>query len=219
MNKKLKFTDGKELDIGVMYGIGQNYAKHAKEMGSGVPAEPVIFIKPPIAYISDGDSIELPNMSGNVHHEVELVLVIGKDCKKVSKEEAHLYIAGYAVGIDVTMRDIQQKAKSEGKPWAVCKGFASSAPISRIISAEQIAENDPHFDIELSVNGEIRQKVNTMEMERTVSELIAYLSDVFGLNAGDCIFTGTPEGVGSIKKGDRLKASMSGGISLEVSVV
>jgi 2-keto-4-pentenoate hydratase/2-oxohepta-3-ene-1,7-dioic acid hydratase in catechol pathway len=218
MIKNLIFTNGKELRPGVMYGIGQNYAKHAKEMNSTVPAEPVIFIKPPSSYIPGGDRIKAPKMSNNVHHEVELVVVIGKECVNVSKEDAYKYIAGYAVGIDVTMRDLQNKAKTEGKPWAVCKGFATSAPISRIIPIEEISSDNPDFDIELLVNGEMRQAVNTSEMERSVGVLIEYLSEIFGLYPGDCIFTGTPEGVAKIQSGDKLFAELKGFTTLEVEV-
>ena len=114
--KKLKFTDGTVYPVGTIYCIGQNYAKHALEMGSTVAENPTIFIKPPSAFIEDNEMIVLPDFSSNVHYEVELVVLIGKDCKEIDENLAWEYIAGYAVGIDVTLRDIQNQAKKEGKP-------------------------------------------------------------------------------------------------------
>lgn len=218
MKRTLKFTDGKEMPLGMMFCIGSNYSKHAKEMGGSVPTEPVIFLKPPKAYIEDGESVILPDFSELVHHEVELVVVIGKDCENISAAEAGEYIAGYGVGLDITLRDIQNQAKKEGKPWAVAKGFFTSAPISKIIPADQFNINEPHFDLLLKVNGEIRQSEHTSEMERAVATLVEYLSRVFTLQAGDVIFTGTPEGVGQINRGDVLEAELSGHCYLKVNV-
>ncbi|MFA6570811.1 MAG: fumarylacetoacetate hydrolase family protein [Bacteroidota bacterium] len=212
----LEFTNGNNLRIGTIYGIGKNYSDHIKEMGGAAPEEPLIFIKPSAAYLPDGGTILLPAISNNVHHEVELVIVIGKECVNIKKEDAYKYIAGYGIGIDVTMRDIQAKAKKEGNPWAVAKGFATSAPLSKIIPASEFNEQEPLFDIELKVNGVTKQKVSTKEMMRTASELIEYLSEVFGLYPGDCIYTGTPEGVGKISDGDELVALLNGKEFLKV---
>lgn len=112
-------------------------------------------------------------------------------------------MAGFAVGIDVTLRDLQNQCKTNGKPWAVAKGFRTSAPISKITPLNQIPTNMKYFDLELQINGQIKQSGNTKDMERSVEELISYLSKVFSLKAGDLIFTGTPEGVGKINKGDK----------------
>ena len=212
------FTDGRKLKVGTMYCVGQNYSKHAKEMGSEMPNDPIIFIKPPNAYVSNGGKVILPSISNLPHHEVELVVVIGKDCNNVRTNDAVKYIAGYAVGLDITLRDIQNKAKKDGHPWAVAKGFRTSAPISKIVSATQFGEEIPFFALELKVNNEMRQAANTKEMERSVAVLISYLSGIFGLREGDCIFTGTPEGVGEIKHGDKLHAELKGFISLDVIV-
>jgi 2-keto-4-pentenoate hydratase/2-oxohepta-3-ene-1,7-dioic acid hydratase in catechol pathway len=218
MDKHFIFTDGTKLEIGTMYCIGQNYEKHAKEMGGEVPKDPVVFIKPPASYIPDGSSVILPDFSNNVHHEVELVVVIGKDCRNVSQSEARTCIAGYAVGIDVTLRDIQKSAKESGKPWAVAKGFVTSAPISQVIPARDFGDVIPYFDLKLQVNGELRQNGNTKDMARPVAMLIEYLSKVFTLREGDCIFTGTPEGVGKIISGDNISAELSGKVFLDISV-
>ncbi len=218
MKRTLVFTDGKELPVGMMFCVGSNYSKHAREMGGTIPAEPVIFLKPSKAYLQNGESIKLPDFSELVHHEVELVVVIGKDCDNITADEARDYIEGYAVGIDVTLRDIQNQAKKEGKPWAVSKGFVTSAPISVVIPSSLFHEKEPCFDLSLKVNGEVRQQVHTSEMERTVGKLLEYLSKVFTLQAGDVIFTGTPEGVGQIKKGDTIEAELVGYANLKVFV-
>ena len=218
MYEKLKFKNGWEMETGTMYGIGKNYAKHAREMGGEVPKDPVVFLKPPAAYVSTGSEIKLPDFSENVHHEVELVVIIGKDCMDVNADEAFDYIAGYGVGIDFTLRDLQAKAKQAGLPWTVAKGFYQSAPISEIVPAEEIKEKAPVFDLELKVNGEIRQSGSTKDMERPVDILIEYLSHVFTLRKGDVIFTGTPEGVGQIKSGDKIEAELKGFAELKINV-
>lgn len=216
MDFEFTFTDGRKLPVRTIYCIGKNYSKHAKEMGGDVPTEPIIFIKPASAYVSDKGTILLPNFSKLIHHELELVVVIGKESYGISPEDADSIIAGFGVGIDVTLRDIQNKAKNNGEPWAVAKGFQTSAPISNIVPYELIKENPKFFDIELYLNGVLKQKVNTSEMERTYSDLIAYLSDVFSLQPGDCIFTGTPEGVGQINSGDELIAILKNYVSINV---
>ncbi len=206
MGNLLKFTDGTEMPIGVMYCIGQNYALHAKEMGSTVPSEPIVFIKPPSSYVEDAELIKLPDFSNSIHHEVELVVVIGKGTDSEINTNYEDYIAGFAVGIDLTLRDIQKKAKEKGHPWAVAKGFYKSAPISNVVP---IANTDKRtFGLELYVNNELRQKGNTKDMERDIETLIKYISKVFSLRRGDVIFTGTPEGVAEIKSGDTVVAKL-----------
>lgn len=215
MPKYFKFTDGRELQVGTFYGIGRNYEAHAREMGGDVPAEIVVFLKPPAAFVEDGGTILLPEFSQLVHHELELVAVIGKECTQVSAAEALDYVAGYAVGIDVTLRDVQSRAREEGNPWAVSKGFATSAPVSMVVPAEAAGPN-PDFVIELRVNGELRQKASTSQMVRSVGVLVEFLSNVFTLQPGDAIFTGTPEGVGPIADGDAIHAELKGFIALDV---
>lgn len=223
MNNDLNYTNrgstGRSVQSGTIFCVASNYALHAKEMGTVVPTEPSIFIKPPQAIIRSGDSIICPAMSNTVHHEVELVVLIKNDCSHVSRSEAYKYIAGYAVGIDVTMRDIQKKAKEAGKPWAIAKGFVTSAPVSDIIPAEEFEDQIPDFDLLLYVNDELRQSGNTSAMQRSVPELIEFLSSVFTLRANDLIFTGTPAGVGAIKSGDILSAELKGYVKLNVNVI
>jgi 2-keto-4-pentenoate hydratase/2-oxohepta-3-ene-1,7-dioic acid hydratase in catechol pathway len=197
MNRPVfRFTDGRTLEAGTCYCIGRNYAKHAAEMGAVVPTDPIVFLKPPAALRHTGESITLPSWSQDVHHEVELVVVIGE----------HGSIAGYAVGIDLTARDVQLRAKQLGEPWAVAKAWNGSAPVSDVVPADD-AGHGP-WTLTLDVNGVTKQAGTTADMERTVDALVAYLHDVFTLQPGDCIFTGTPEGVGPVHRGDHVVARL-----------
>ena len=205
------------IPVGTMYCIGRNYAAHAREMGAEVPSAPLVFIKPPAAYLPDGHTVTIPEISQNMHHELEMVVIIGKDAADIPPSSALDYVAGYAVGIDFTLRDIQTIAKQKGEPWAVAKGFVGSAPISPVIPVHQLP-NPNDISLELSVNGQLRQSGNTSMMERTVEELIAYVSTIFTLRRGDCIFTGTPEGVAQVKGGDRITCSLGDVASLSVTI-
>ena len=200
-----------------LFCIGRNYADHAAEMNSPVPAAPMVFLKPSTALIGSGAVVVLPAQSEDVHHEVELVAVIGKKGKDIPEAEALQHVAGYAVGLDMTARDIQARAKQKGHPWSVAKGFDTFAPLGEIVPAANIA--DPQqLSISLRVNDEVRQEGHTADMIFPVSTLIAYCSTIFTLLPGDLIYTGTPAGVGPVREGDRLRAKVSGVPALEVSV-
>jgi len=201
--KKYTFTNGNELPIQTMYCIGRNYAAHAKEMNAVVEEQPLIFLKPSSAFCTDNSVVSIPSISNEMHFEGELVVVIGKEGFNISQDEADDYIAGIGVGFDLTLRDIQSVAKSKGHPWAVAKGFRHSAPISQIIPYSAIMNLD-QLEFYVHCNGIQRQYGITSQMERSIKELIVYLSTIFELQQGDCIFTGTPEGVGAVSKGDEL---------------
>lgn len=206
------------LEIDNIYCIGRNYVEHARELDNEPPDKPLVFLKPSSSIIYDGGEIQLPSQSKNIHHEVELVIAIGKAGKNIPKSEVLDYVAGYAVGIDVTARDIQQKAKDNAHPWTVAKGFDTFAPLSSFVTRDQI-EDPQDIELQLVVNGETRQADNTRLMIFPVVELINYLSTIFTLQPGDLIFTGTPKGVSPIKSGDHIKASLNGGLAkLTVSV-
>jgi len=212
--KNISFIDSEqELAVGKILCLGQNYAAHIKEMRAEVPAFPVIFIKPPSALISGGANIILPKISHEVHHEVELVAVIGKSGKNIPRSEALKHAAGYGVGLDMTLRDIQREAKKKGLPWAVAKGFDTSAPVSAMVSAHRIG-NPQNLTISCRVNGVLRQRSSTSAMIFSMDRIIEYLSSVFTLEAGDLIFTGTPEGVGEVKEGDTIEAELEGYVSI-----
>jgi len=207
-----------KLPVNSIFCIGRNYAEHAKELKNVVPDRPMVFLKPVSALIFDGESIFIPEQSKEVHHEVELVVAIGKTGKNIPESQAGDFISGYGIGIDVTARDIQQVAKEKSHPWSVAKGFDTFAPISTFIDSSNIA--DPQdLELKIEVNGETRQHGNTRDMIFPVKTLISYLSTIFTLSPGDLIFTGTPEGVSPIKSGDRIRATLGDKLAeLNISV-
>lgn len=210
----IEFIDGREIPVGTFYCIGRNYANHAKEMGAKVPNEPLIFTKSSQALVNNNSAVVLPEYSNNVHHEVEIVLSIKKDCHNIELNEAEDYIEGIGIGIDLTLRDIQSKLKEGGKPWEVAKSFYGSAPISEFLLYNEIKQTE--FNFNLYVNDQLRQEGNTGDMLFDFKYLISFLSKKFFLRAGDCIFTGTPEGVSEIKKGDRATANLESHVQLNV---
>ncbi len=205
------------LPVGKLLCLGKNYEKHAKEMGADVPADPVVFMKPSTALLRSGGTVRIPAVSRDMHHEVELVVVIGHAARDVCEEEAMSHVLGYAIGLDMTLRDLQTIAKKRGEPWTIAKGFDTSAPISDVVLKDQIP--DPHaLWLRLSVNGETRQHGSTADMILKIPYLISYLSRIFTLERGDCIFTGTPEGVAQVVAGDRLHAEIEGIVGLDVVI-
>ena len=187
----------KSLTVGKILCLGRNYAAHAREMGTTIPESPIIFLKPSTAIIHDGENIAIPKISSDVHHEVEMVVVIGKQGRNITVGNAYRHVGGYAVGLDMTLRDIQAEAKKKGFPWAVAKGFDTSAPISDAIDSATVS-NPHNLDLTLKVNGETRQYSNSRNMVHKIDFLVSYLSTIFTLEPGDLIFTGTPEGVGAV---------------------
>jgi acylpyruvate hydrolase len=209
MKTTILLPQKKEIRINNIFCVGKNYADHAKEMGGDVPKEPIIFLKPTSAVISDGQPIRIPSISSNVHHEVELTVLIGKHGKDIPLNEALSYVAGYGVGLDMTMRDKQNEAKKAGNPWTISKGFDTSAALSPFVEAAAVP--DPHnVEIMLTVNGTKRQHSNSRNMIFRIDVLIAFLSSVFTLEEGDIIYTGTPEGVAQVVSGDTLIAEIPG---------
>jgi len=200
------------LQFGSLFCIGRNYAEHIKEMKSESTPDPVVFLKPRNSIILNGDALTLPSSSDNVHHEVELVLLVGKTAKDVSEKDALQHITGYGVGLDLTARDVQSNAKQNGLPWTLAKGFRGFAPLGNFISYRS-DHNFSTLSLSVSVNNEIRQNGNTSDMIFSAAELISYLSKQFTLHPGDLIFTGTPEGVSKISVGDQIKASLNNGES------
>jgi len=205
------------LRPGKLLCIGRNYALHAAEMKADLPTEPMVFLKPASALTGTGGSIIIPNRSREVHHEIELVVVIGEKLKHAHRESAMRAIAGYAVGLDMTARDLQAQAKKTGSPWSVAKGFDTFAPLGEAVSAGAVP-NPQALELTLSINGDVRQRGSTSNMIFDVAELLVYCSSIFTLEPGDLLFTGTPEGVGPVHVGDRLRAEIAGLPVLEVDV-
>ena len=206
-----------EIAVGKILCLGRNYRAHAAEMGSEVPSEPVVFLKPPSAVLDEGEPIRLPAFSREIHHEVEMVILIGREGKDIPEAGAMDYVSAYGVGLDLTARDLQAEAKKKGLPWTVSKGFDGSAPLSSFVRAEEI-EDPQQLALWLTVNGEKRQQTSTSLMIFPIGVTIAWLSRIFTLCPGDLIFTGTPEGVGPIRPGDRLEMGLGERITARFEV-
>ena len=190
--------------------IGRNYAEHAREMGHDPEREPpFFFFKPQSALAHNGDDFIYPDFSNQVEHELELVIAIGKSGYKIARENAADYVMGFAVGLDMTCRDIQKEAKKMGRPWELAKGFDGSAPCTAI-QRGTLADLEQYGDLVLTRNGTEVQRGNWREMVWPIPELIVEVSHYIKLEAGDLIFTGTPAGIGQVHKGDKLCATLEG---------
>jgi uncharacterized protein (TIGR00369 family) len=208
---------GEPLAVGKILAVGRNYADHIVEMGAPPASPPVVFFKPPSALVHDGGEIHLPEGVGEVHHEVELVAVVGTPGRGIASENALDHVLGYAVGLDMTLREIQAEAKKRGEPWTLAKGFDGSAPVSPVAPREEIGDGSG-LEIRLEVNGQVRQCGNTSQMLRSVADLIAFCSRWITLERGDLVFTGTPAGVGPVRPGDVLQAELEKVGGLKVAV-
>lgn len=205
------------IPIGKLLCIGRNYAGHAAEMKGEVPEEPMVFLKPASSVIRSEETVRLPPQSEEVHHEIELVTVIGQEGWKIPEAEALDHVAAYAVGLDITARDLQSQAKERRNPWSLAKGFDTFAPLGPLASPDTV-ENPQEVTLQLRVNGEVRQEASTHHMIFPVAELIHYCSQIFTLYPGDLLYTGTPSGVGPVEDGDVVDASATGCEPLSVSV-
>jgi fumarylpyruvate hydrolase len=193
-----------------VYCVGRNYAAHAREMGSDPSREPPFFFaKPADALVTGGADTPYPPATANLHHEIELVLAIGQGGADISVETALAHVFGYAAGLDLTRRDVQEQAKAARQPWDMGKGFDASGPIGTIVPAGSIG-HPATGRIALQVNGETRQSGDLGDMIWPVPEIIAALSRLVRLAPGDLIFTGTPDGVGPINRGDVLRGEIAG---------
>ena len=202
-----------------IYLVGRNYAEHAREMGHDPNREqPFFFQKPADAILPDGDSFTYPPMSKNVHHEIEFVVALASGGTNISIDGALDHVFGYAVGIDITRRDLQQQMKQQGRPWEVGKAFDHSAPVTEIVPAEQIG-HPQKGRVWLKVNDELKQDGDLQQLIWSVPEIISVLSTYYELKGGDLIFTGTPAGVGPIRPGDAMVGGVDGVSEIAVSVV
>ena len=201
-----------------IYCVGRNYADHVREMGGDPHREPPFFFgKPRDAAVPGGGVIDHPPMTSDLHYEVELVVALGKGGSAIPAAEALDCVFGYAVGIDLTRRDLQARAKEKGQPWEMAKGFDQSAPVSALVPAGR-AGHLRSGAIWLNVNGETRQRGDLSQMIWSVAEIISHLSAFVTLAPGDLIFTGTPAGVGPIVSGDRVRCGIDGLGELEIAL-
>ncbi|MFZ1364507.1 MAG: fumarylacetoacetate hydrolase family protein [Brachymonas denitrificans] len=204
-----------------IYCVGRNYEDHAKEMGFTGREPPFFFLKPADAVlVAVGDApttLPYPTLTENLHHEVELVVAIGKGGSNIAATDAMQHVYGYAVGLDMTRRDLQNTMKRDGRPWCIGKGFDASAPIGAIVPAAE-AGNVAQAGISLRVNGEVRQSSAVSKLIWNIAETIEHLSRAWTLQPGDLIYTGTPEGVGAVVRGDLLEAQIDGLPSIQLRV-
>jgi fumarylpyruvate hydrolase len=200
--------EGRLFPVHRIYCVGQNYAAHAREMGASDRQPPFFFSKPPDAICRAG-TVPFPARTAELHHEVELVVALGGGGSELRPEEALSTVFGYAVGVDLTRRDLQSDARQLGRPWTTAKAFDHSAPISEIRPVGEGGHPD-RATISLAVNGQDRQCANTREMIWSVPEVLAELSRYVEIRPGDLVFTGTPAGVGRLEPGDFVECSVAG---------
>lgn len=206
------------INVGKIICVARNYAEHARELGNPLPDRAVLFIKPASSLLADSGAVVIPPYSRDCHHEIELAVLIGRSGREITAAEAPAHIAGYAVALDLTLRDVQAELKAKGLPWEIAKAFDTSCPLSDFVPASAVP--DPQaLRLTLNVNGEVRQDGTTADMLRSVAQLVSEASRYFTLEAGDILLTGTPSGVGPIKSGDRLEAVIEGVGRLTVSVL
>lgn len=199
--------------------IGRNYAAHAREMGAEVErGSPVFFMKPADCVVTDGADVPYPPATGDLHHEVEMVVALAGGGRDLAPDKAAGLVFGHGVGLDLTRRDLQARAKARGLPWDTAKGFDHSAPVSAIVP---VTDGAPDADtlLSLEVNGKLRQQAHLADMLWKVEEIIAELSRLFELKPGDLLFTGTPAGVAALQRGDRFVARLGGLARLEGRIV
>ncbi|XP_006901978.1 PREDICTED: acylpyruvase FAHD1, mitochondrial [Elephantulus edwardii] len=197
--------------------VGRNYAEHAREMQSATPSEPLLFLKPSSAYAPEGSPILMPAYSRELHHELELGVVLGRRGRAVPQASAMDYVAGYALCLDMTARDVQAECKKKGLPWTLAKGFTASCPVSAFVPKDKVP--DPHkLRLWLKVNGELRQEGETSSMIFSIPYIISYISKIMTLEEGDLILTGTPEGVGPVNVNDEIQAGIDGLVTMRFKV-
>ena len=200
---------GGRFPVRRIYCVGRNYAAHAREMGGDPDREPPFFFTKPADAVTHAAVVPYPPRTADLHHEVELVAAIGRGGRDIPVASALDHVFGYAVGVDLTRRDLQAAAKKAGRPWDVAKGFDASAPVSPLRAVAGGA-HPATGRIELAVNGETRQTGDLADLIWSVAEVVAELSTLFRLEPGDLVFTGTPEGVGALRRGDAVHGRIEG---------
>ena len=198
----------RQFPVNMVYCVGRNYSAHTREMGKDVCQPPLFFSKPSWTVDVTGNNIPYPSSTSDLQHEIELVLAMGS--------EQNIY--GFAVGVDLTRRDLQNQAKKEGKPWFLSKVFNGAAPVSDIVQINNKFDFS-NLILELKVNGEIRQSASCRDMVWTPVDIVRNLADEVQVKSGDLIFTGTPAGVSAIKKGDKIHAEINGIVGLDFTII
>lgn len=213
--------ESQQFPVHRVYCVGRNYAEHAKEMGFTGREPPFFFLKPTDALVpvpaGTTGQMPYPSLTHQLHHEVELVVAIGKGGRNIPAAQALQHVYGYAVGLDMTRRDLQNDMKKQGRPWCIGKAFDHSAPIGPLVPAKHVPNLD-QADISLHVNGDLKQCSHISQLIWSVAETIEHLSTAWTLLPGDLIFTGTPEGVGAVERGDVMTGHITGLPTLHVAI-
>lgn len=200
--------------------VGRNYAEHARELGNEIPESPVLFLKPPSSLVTLEQGIRWNTTLGECHYECELSIRIGQRLKNATSEQAKAAIAGVTLGLDLTLRDLQSQLKAKGQPWERAKAFDGACVLGQWLAPDMLSDYS-NASFELQVNQELRQQGNTADMLFGVVELLVDISQVFSLEPGDVVMTGTPAGVGALQSGDQLKMTLNtvlGGVSWQTAV-
>lgn len=203
--------------VGKCVCVGRNYAAHAQELNNPIPSAPILFIKPADAVVGLTPSFVIPTDCGEVHHELEIAVLIASKLQHANAEQVEQGIAGIGLGLDLTLRDVQSELKAKGQPWELAKAFDGSCPLGHFISLET-SKTLTQIDIGLTINSELKQQGNSRDMLFPIVELIAHISRFFTLNPGDVVLTGTPAGVGPLKVNDHLTLRMGDHYLLETTV-
>ena len=209
---------GRPIEVGKIVAIGANYTDHIEEMGLQVPERPMVFLKPPSSLLHQGEPIRFPSTGRVLHYEVELGLVLGSTARDASADEGERVFSHYLLALDMTLRDLQEEARELGWPWATCKGFDCACPVSEALPLKSLdAVRD--VPIRLSVNGEVRQDSTTSNMIWDPARLVEIVSSHFTMEPGDLLLTGTPAGVGEVRKNDVIEASLGDELAVRFEVV
>jgi 2-keto-4-pentenoate hydratase/2-oxohepta-3-ene-1,7-dioic acid hydratase in catechol pathway len=205
---KITNTESITLPVGKVVCIGRNYAAHAKELNNPIPSTPILFMKPSTSMVSFDQPFSIPANQGEVHHEVEIAVLIGEPLTQATPIQAKQSIAGIGLALDLTLRDVQSKLKENGHPWEIAKAFDGSCPISDFVKPSAITDLT-NISLSLHNNGELKQQGNSSDMLTPIVELLVHISQIFTLQPGDVVLTGTPAGVGPLHSGDQLVMSIT----------
>ncbi len=206
------------LSVGKVVCVGRNYAEHVKELNNSMPTEPLLFLKPPTAVVPLAPQFSLVTHLGDVHHELELALLVGKRLSRANEADCLDAIVGIGLALDLTLRTVQDRLKSKGQPWDIAKGFDGACPITDFVPVQGLPQ-DFHTTFSLLRNGKVQQSGDTADMLFPIGYLLATMSQYFTLEPGDIILTGTPSGVGPLAVGDRLRLQLGTTPAIETEVV
>lgn len=214
-----RWIDGSDIDlpVGKAVCVGRNYAEHARELGNAVPAEPLLFMKPASAMVGLDAPLSLPADQGEVHHEIEMAVLVGERLRRADPDTCRQGIRGYGLGLDLTLRDVQNRLKEQGHPWEKAKAFDGALPLSGFVDARGISIRQT-LDVTLFINDAVRQHGHTGQMLVPTFELVSLISHHFTLEPGDLVLTGTPSGVGPLRSGDQLFMRLGNVLTARASI-